>query len=79
MEVVAPLSPLSSTLDRAEEAMDTIKTWKSAVAIIKQVMDHVSPIVEVCLASCLSFAKLIPPSPAIPPREVDVETALKYS
>ena len=45
---------LSSALDSAEEAMDTMKTWKVAVGVIdvvKQVMDHVGPIVKVCLRS----------------------------
>ena len=33
----------------AEEAMDTMKTWRSAVNVMKQVMDTVSPIAkEVC-------------------------------
>jgi hypothetical protein len=39
---------MSRTLDRAEEAMDTVKTWKNAVDIIKRVMDTVSPVLEVC-------------------------------
>jgi hypothetical protein len=44
-------SQMSVTLDRAEEAMDTMKSWKTAVSVIKQVMDHVSPIVEVRITS----------------------------
>jgi hypothetical protein len=39
-----------ATLSRAEEAMNninTIKTWRSAVNVIKRVMDTVSPIVAV--------------------------------
>ena len=45
---------LPRTLDSAEEAMDTMKTWRVAVGVIdvvKQVMDHVGPIVKVCLRS----------------------------
>jgi hypothetical protein len=42
---------MSHTLDSAEEAMDAVKTWQSAVNVIKQVMDHVGPIVTVCLIS----------------------------
>jgi hypothetical protein len=35
--------------DRAEEAMDAVTTWASAVNVMKQVMDTVSPIAkEVC-------------------------------
>jgi hypothetical protein len=41
--------------DRAEEAMDAVTTWKSAVNVMKQVMDTVSPIVkEVCPKPFLS-------------------------
>jgi hypothetical protein len=39
---------VSRTLDRAEEAMNMMKTWENAVAIIKRVMDAVSSIAEVC-------------------------------
>jgi hypothetical protein len=39
---------MSRTLDHAEEAMDTVKSWKNTVNIIKRVMDTVSPILEVC-------------------------------
>jgi hypothetical protein len=42
---------MSRTLDSAEEAMGAIKTWKSAVDVVKQVMDHVGPVVKVCLTS----------------------------
>ena len=41
---------MSRTLDRAEEAMetmDTMKAWKSAIDVVKQVMDTVDPIAEV--------------------------------
>jgi tagatose-1,6-bisphosphate aldolase non-catalytic subunit AgaZ/GatZ len=44
------------TLDRAEEAteaMGTIKAWKTAIAVVKQVMDTVDPIAEVWLTSSL--------------------------
>ena len=41
--------------DRAVEAMDAMTTWKSAVNVMKQVMDTVSPIVkEVCPKPFLS-------------------------
>jgi hypothetical protein len=40
---------LSRALDSAEEAMDTMKTWKVAIDVVKQVMDHVGPIIKVCL------------------------------
>jgi hypothetical protein len=40
-------------LDRTEEALDMVKTWSSAVDIIKRVMDAVSPIAEVCQMSSL--------------------------
>ena len=42
------------TLRRAEETVDTMKTWKTAVNVIKRVMDTVSPIAAVCPASFLS-------------------------
>jgi hypothetical protein len=53
----------SRNLDSAEEAMDAIKTWKSAVDVVKQVMDYVGPIVKVCLTSffCLSCVELTSP------------------
>jgi hypothetical protein len=41
---------MSCTLGRAEEAMeamDTMKAWKTAIDIVKQVMDTVDPIAEV--------------------------------
>jgi hypothetical protein len=44
---------MSSDLDRAEEAMDTMKTWREVVDVIEQVMDFVSPIVEVRLIPVL--------------------------
>jgi hypothetical protein len=35
--------------NRAEEAMDAVTTWESAVNLMKQVMDAVSPIAkDVC-------------------------------
>ena len=40
-------SDISSTLDRADHAMDAMKTWESTVGLIKLVMDTVSPIPEV--------------------------------
>jgi predicted component of type VI protein secretion system len=47
---VVSQSEMSSTLGRAEEAMeamDTIKAWKRAIDVVKQVMDTVDPIAEV--------------------------------
>jgi hypothetical protein len=49
---------MSHTLDSAEGAMDAVKTWKSAVHVIKQVMDHVGPIVTVCLTSLFDYRSL---------------------
>jgi hypothetical protein len=51
---VGSQTDMSRSLDRAEEAMDTVKTWKSTVKTIKQVMDIVGPIVKVCPASLFS-------------------------
>jgi hypothetical protein len=48
--VVVNQVKVSRTLDRAEEAMeamDTINTWKTAIDVVKQVMDTVDPIAEV--------------------------------
>jgi hypothetical protein len=48
--VVVSQAEMSSTLGRAEEAMeamDTIKAWKKAIDVVKQVMDTVDPIAEV--------------------------------
>jgi hypothetical protein len=45
---------MSHSLDRAEEAMDTVKTWKSTVETIKKVMDIVGPILKVWLALLFS-------------------------
>jgi hypothetical protein len=45
---------MSSTLDRVEEALDTVKTWKSATDTIKRVMDTVSPILQVCSITFLT-------------------------
>jgi hypothetical protein len=47
---VVSQSEMSRTLGRAEEAMeamDTIKAWKTAIDVVKQVMDTVDPIAEV--------------------------------
>jgi hypothetical protein len=49
---------MSHTLDSAEGAMDAVKTWKTAVHVIKQVMDHVGPIVTVCLTSLFAYRSL---------------------
>jgi hypothetical protein len=38
---------ISRPPDHAEEVMDTVETWKSAVNIIKRVLDTVSPNVKV--------------------------------
>jgi hypothetical protein len=48
--VAVSQSEMSRTLGRAEEAMeamDTIKAWKTAIDVVKQVMDTVDPIAEV--------------------------------
>jgi hypothetical protein len=39
---------LSAALGRAEDAINTMETWSSAVDVIKRVMDAVSPIAAVC-------------------------------
>ena len=61
--VTGPQPPLSRTgnlqvpvegvavlhaLDRAEEVMDMVKTWKNTVDVIKRVMNTIGPIVKVC-------------------------------
>jgi hypothetical protein len=38
----------SVALNRAQEAINMIETWSSAVDVIKQVMDAVGPIAAVC-------------------------------
>ena len=49
----------SAALNRAEEAINMIATWSSAVDVIKQVMNAVSLIAAVCTISfCLLFAVL---------------------
>jgi hypothetical protein len=46
-------------LRQAEETLNTMETWTVAVDVIKRVMDVVSPIAAVCLASfCLPFSEL---------------------
>jgi hypothetical protein len=48
-------------LRRAEEAVNTMGTWGSAVGVVKQVMDAVSPISSVCPNPfCLFFAESTP-------------------
>jgi hypothetical protein len=47
-----------TALRQAEGATDTMKTWNSAVDVIKRVMDTVSPIAEVCPVSLLSIVEL---------------------
>jgi hypothetical protein len=42
---------MSDTLDDAERAFDTMKTWSNAVEKVKFVMDAVSPIAEVSFKS----------------------------
>jgi hypothetical protein len=39
---------LETAVRHAEEAINTMETWHGAVKIVKQVMDIVSPIAEVC-------------------------------
>ena len=49
-----------AALRRAEEAMNTMETWSSAIDVVKQVMDAVSQIAAVRLISFpLSFVELI--------------------
>jgi hypothetical protein len=80
-----PVQPMadgqtSITLDRAEEAMDAMKSWKTAVSVIKQVMDHVSPIVEVRIhpfPPYFTYANFCPS--AVPPCKVSMDAALKGS
>jgi hypothetical protein len=55
---------MSRTLNRAEnamKAMDTMMAWKGAINVIKQVLDAIGPIADVCLTTILRtvcFAKL---------------------
>jgi hypothetical protein len=50
---------LSAALGRAEDAINTMETWSSAVDVIKRVMDAVSPIAAVCpYIVCLFITKL---------------------
>jgi hypothetical protein len=49
----AEMSCTTSALLRAEEAVDTMRTWNSAVEVVKRVMDAVSPIAEVFPISLL--------------------------
>ena len=46
--IVDSWTKMSHTLNHAEEAMDTVKTWKSTVNVIKCVMDAIDPIADVC-------------------------------
>jgi hypothetical protein len=48
---------LTAAVNTAEEAMDTIKTWKAAVDAIKWVMDTVGPIAEVLRTSALRILR----------------------
>ena len=48
---------MSRMLDSVEDAMDTVKSWKRAVDVIKQVMDHVGPVVKVCVTPFLSILR----------------------
>jgi hypothetical protein len=45
-----------ATLRRAEEAINTIKTWNSAVNVVKLVMDTVGPIAAVCPESAFNHS-----------------------
>jgi hypothetical protein len=52
---------LGVALCHAEEALNAMETWSSAVDVIKLVMDAVSPIAAVCPVSfCLSLSELTP-------------------
>jgi hypothetical protein len=53
IQSTAVTTPLSRTLDYAEEAMDMVKTWKSTVNVIKCVMEITNPIADVSLLSFL--------------------------
>jgi hypothetical protein len=54
IQSTAVSTPLSHTLDHAEEAMDAVKSWKSTVNVIKCVMEIIHPIADVYLISvCL--------------------------
>jgi hypothetical protein len=46
--IVDNQTEMSRTLDRAGEALDTVKVWKTTANTIKWVMDTVSPILKVC-------------------------------
>jgi hypothetical protein len=48
---------LETALRHAKEAINTMETWHGAVKIVKQVMDIVSPIAEVCPMSLLSMLR----------------------
>ena len=64
--------------DRAEEAIDAVATWKSAVDVMKHVMDTVSPIVkEVCP---IPFFSTIHKADCYPSAcQLGMDSALQYS
>jgi hypothetical protein len=72
-----PETGISRPPDLAEEAIDTIKTWRSVVNIMKQVMDTVSPCVkEVCL---IPFFSTIHRANCCPSAcQLSMESALQY-
>jgi hypothetical protein len=66
-----------TALRRAEGVIGTMKTWNSAVGLIKRVMDTVGPIAEVCQISYLRiFCWANFRSSAEPIREVSMGSAL---
>jgi hypothetical protein len=85
IESGAPVGPaadsqtnMSRSLDSAEEAMDTVKTWKSTVGTIKLVMDIVAPIMKVlpnALFSTLRCANFHPSAEL--PGQLSMDAALK--
>jgi hypothetical protein len=71
---------MSRTLESADEAIDTLKTWKSAIGVIKRVMDNVGPIVKVCLTLLLSILRYTNfRSSVTPPCKPSMGTTLKDS
>jgi hypothetical protein len=64
--------------DRAEGAMDAVTLWKSAVDVMKQVMDTVSPIVkEVCHIPLFSTIHQVNCCPSA--CQLGMDSALQYS
>jgi hypothetical protein len=52
LTIFASTNSLNVAVDRAEEAMkgmDTMTAWEGAIGVIKQVLDTIGPIADVCL------------------------------